>query len=86
MALSNGVEIWVSVFFRSRPIRQNRRWSTPSMRGYRSLDTARSYLNEEAVGNAIKASGVPRGSRASSNALLTRKTSSPACSPSTRRT
>jgi 2,5-diketo-D-gluconate reductase A len=28
--------------------------------GYRSLDTARSYLNEEAVGNAIKASGVPR--------------------------
>src|SRR5579862_3465039 len=29
--------------------------------GYRSLDTARSYLNEEAVGSAIKASGVPRG-------------------------
>lgn len=28
--------------------------------GYRSLDTARSYLNEEAVGKAIKASGVPR--------------------------
>jgi 2,5-diketo-D-gluconate reductase A len=28
--------------------------------GYRALDTARSYLNEEAVGNAIKASGVPR--------------------------
>lgn len=28
--------------------------------GYRSLDTARSYLNEEAVGRAIKASGVPR--------------------------
>jgi 2,5-diketo-D-gluconate reductase A len=28
--------------------------------GYRSLDTARSYLNEEAVGRAIAASGVPR--------------------------
>jgi 2,5-diketo-D-gluconate reductase A len=28
--------------------------------GYRSLDTARSYLNEEAVGKGIEASGVPR--------------------------
>jgi 2,5-diketo-D-gluconate reductase A len=28
--------------------------------GYRSLDTARSYMNEEAVGSAIAASDVPR--------------------------
>jgi 2,5-diketo-D-gluconate reductase A len=28
--------------------------------GYRSLDTARSYMNEEAVGNAIGAGDVPR--------------------------
>lgn len=28
--------------------------------GYRLIDTAASYLNEEAVGNAIKRSGVPR--------------------------
>ena len=28
--------------------------------GEPGLDTARSYLNEEAVDNAIKASGVPR--------------------------
>ena len=28
--------------------------------GYRLIDTAESYMNEEAVGNAIKASGVPR--------------------------
>src|SRR5204862_7696888 len=28
--------------------------------GYRLLDTAASYGNEEAVGNAIKRSGVPR--------------------------
>ena len=28
--------------------------------GYRLIDTAASYQNEEAVGNAIKASGVPR--------------------------
>ncbi len=29
--------------------------------GYRLIDTAASYLNEEAVGKAIKRSGVPRG-------------------------
>ena len=28
--------------------------------GYRLIDTAASYLNEEAVGNAIKRSGIPR--------------------------
>lgn len=28
--------------------------------GYRSLDTAQSYFNEEQVGNAVKKSGVPR--------------------------
>jgi len=28
--------------------------------GYRSIDTAQSYMNEEAVGRAIKRSGVPR--------------------------
>jgi 2,5-diketo-D-gluconate reductase A len=28
--------------------------------GYRLLDTAASYGNEEAVGNAIKRSGIPR--------------------------
>lgn len=29
--------------------------------GYRSIDTAASYLNEGAVGSAIKRSGIPRG-------------------------
>lgn len=29
--------------------------------GYRSIDTAQSYFNEEQVGNAIVKSGVPRG-------------------------
>ena len=28
--------------------------------GYRSIDTAQSYFNEEEVGNAIAKSGVPR--------------------------
>lgn len=31
------------------------------MAGYRLIDTASGYLNEEAVGRAIKRSGVPRG-------------------------
>ena len=31
------------------------------MAGYRLIDTAAGYLNEEAVGRAIKRSGVPRG-------------------------
>ena len=30
------------------------------MAGYRSIDTAAAYLNEEAVGKAIKRSGIPR--------------------------
>ncbi|PKM76101.1 MAG: hypothetical protein CVU90_14260 [Firmicutes bacterium HGW-Firmicutes-15] len=30
------------------------------MEGYRLIDTAASYLNEEAVGRAIKRSGIPR--------------------------
>ncbi|WP_144526446.1 aldo/keto reductase, partial [Bacillus pumilus] len=30
------------------------------MAGYRLIDTASGYLNEEAVGRAIKRSGVPR--------------------------
>lgn len=29
--------------------------------GYRSIDTAASYFNEEAVGRAVRASGLPRG-------------------------
>jgi len=29
--------------------------------GYRHFDTAASYMNEEAVGNGLRASGVPRG-------------------------
>ncbi|MGM9597583.1 MAG: aldo/keto reductase [Eubacteriales bacterium] len=29
--------------------------------GYRSIDTAQSYFNEEEVGNAIASSGIPRG-------------------------
>ena len=30
------------------------------MPGYRLIDTAAAYMNEEAVGNAIRTSGIPR--------------------------
>lgn len=49
-----------SASIRSRPSRPSRPSATPSPLGYRSLDTAAAYGNEEAVGRAIKASGIPR--------------------------
>jgi len=60
--LSNGVEMPVLGFgvFQIPPDQTEQAVIDALGTGYRSLDTARSYLNEEAVGNAIKASGVPR--------------------------
>jgi 2,5-diketo-D-gluconate reductase A len=60
--LSNGVEMPVLGFgvFQIPADQTEQAVSDALDAGYRSLDTARSYLNEEAVGNAIKASGVPR--------------------------
>ena len=60
--LSNGVEMPVLGFgvFQIPPDQTEQAVIDALNTGYRSLDTARSYLNEEAVGNAIKASGVPR--------------------------
>ena len=60
--LSNGVEMPVLGFgvFQIPPDQTEQAVIDALSTGYRSLDTARSYLNEEAVGNAIKASGVPR--------------------------
>ena len=49
-----------SVSFRSPPDQTEQAVIDALNTGYRWLDSARSYLNEEAVGNAIKASGVPR--------------------------
>lgn len=61
--LSNGVEMPVLGFGVFQiPIDQTEQAVTDAIAaGYRSLDTARSYLNEEAVGRAIRESGVPRG-------------------------
>jgi 2,5-diketo-D-gluconate reductase A len=61
--LSNGVEMPVLGFgvFQIPLDETERAVADAIATGYRSLDTARSYLNEEAVGRAIKASGIPRG-------------------------
>ncbi len=42
--------------------------------GYRSIDTAASYMNEEAVGRGIKRSGVPRGELFITTKLLVQDT------------
>lgn len=61
--LSNGVEMPVLGFgvFQIPPTETEQAVADALATGYRSLDTARSYLNEEAVGRAIQASGIPRG-------------------------
>ncbi|HEX4520251.1 MAG TPA: aldo/keto reductase [Gaiellaceae bacterium] len=62
VALNNGVEMPVLGFGVFQiPSDQTEEAVTEALAaGYRSLDTAASYGNEEAVGRAIKASGVPR--------------------------
>ena len=61
--LNNGIEmpiIGYGVFQITDPMICERSVIEALQVGYRSIDTAASYLNEEAVGNAIKHSSVPR--------------------------
>ncbi len=52
---------WVSAFFRSADAEECERSVSEAIQaGYRLIDTAASYGNEEAVGKAIKRSGVAR--------------------------
>jgi 2,5-diketo-D-gluconate reductase A len=62
VTLKNGVEMPALGFgvFQIPPDQTEQAVIDALNTGYRSLDTARPYLNEEAVGNAIKAAGVPR--------------------------
>ncbi len=62
VTLNNGVEMPVLGFGVFQiPVEQTAQAVVDALRsGYRSLDTARSYMNEEAVGSAIAASDVPR--------------------------
>jgi len=61
--LSNGAEMPLLGFgvFQIRDAEECERAVSDALRtGYRLIDTAASYLNEEAVGRAIERSGVPR--------------------------
>ena len=63
IVLNNGVEMPILGFgvFQVRDAEECERSVAEAIQtGYRLIDTAASYLNEEAVGNAIKRSGVPR--------------------------
>ena len=61
--LNNGVEMPILGFgvFQVRDAEECERSVSEALQtGYRLIDTAASYLNEEAVGRAIKRNGVPR--------------------------
>ncbi len=63
VTLNNGVEMPVLGFgvFQVKDLAECERSVIDAIQsGYRLIDTAQSYENEEAVGNAIKNSGVPR--------------------------
>ena len=64
LTLSNGVQMPILGFgvFQMRDLDECERCVRDAIEvGYRLIDTAASYLNEEAVGRGIRASGVPRG-------------------------
>ncbi len=61
--LNNGVEMPILGFgvFQVKDLAECERSVIDAIEtGYRLIDTAESYMNEEAVGNAIKKAGVPR--------------------------
>ncbi|MFD3761109.1 aldo/keto reductase [Streptomyces sp. NPDC058622] len=62
VTLNNGVEMPVLGFgvYRIQAEQTERAVSDALATGYRSLDTAAAYGNEEAVGRAIRSSGIPR--------------------------
>ncbi|HUQ59130.1 aldo/keto reductase [Lentzea sp.] len=62
VTLNNGVEMPILGFgvYQIPPEQTEKAVSDALAAGYRSLDTAAAYGNEEAVGRAIKSSGIPR--------------------------
>ena len=60
--LNNGVEMPILGFgvYQIDPSETEKVVSDALLVGYRSIDTAAVYLNEEGVGRAIKSSGIPR--------------------------
>ena len=62
VTLNNGVEMPILGFgvFQIPPDETEQAVATALEVGYRHIDTAASYQNEEAVGRAVRSSGVPR--------------------------
>ncbi|MEU9006355.1 aldo/keto reductase, partial [Streptomyces sp. NPDC048551] len=62
VTLNNGVDMPVLGFgvYQIPPAETERAVADALAAGYRSLDTAAAYGNEEAVGRAIRSSGIPR--------------------------
>ena len=62
VTLNNGVKMPILGFgvFQIAPEQTEQAVTDALAAGYRSLDTAAAYGNEEAVGRAIKNSGIPR--------------------------
>jgi len=63
VTLNNGVEMPIlgfGVFQIADPAECERAVGDALAAGYRAIDTAASYMNEEAVGRAIQSSGIPR--------------------------
>jgi len=63
VTLNNGVEMPILGFgvFQVNDLKECERSVSDALQvGYRSLDTAASYMNEEAVGKAIRSSGIAR--------------------------
>jgi 2,5-diketo-D-gluconate reductase A len=63
VTLNNGIEMPIlgfGVFQIADPADCERAVSDALAAGYRAIDTAASYMNEEAVGRAIQSSGIPR--------------------------
>ena len=60
--LSNGVEMPILGYgvYQVTPEECERCVSDALSMGYRMVDTAQAYANEEGVGNAVKKSGIPR--------------------------
>lgn len=60
--LNNGIEMPILGFgvYQITPEECERCVSEAIQIGYRSIDTAQAYFNEEGVGNAIRKSGIPR--------------------------
>ncbi|MFF8264237.1 aldo/keto reductase [Streptomyces virginiae] len=62
VTLNNGIEMPIVGFgvYQIPPEDTERAVSDALAAGYRSLDTAAAYANEEAVGRAVRSSGIPR--------------------------